>query len=147
MIVVSNTSPLIALAKLDRLDLLAQLFQKVFIPQTVFNEFLSHCPAHEEQRFLSACDNFIETVAVTKCVEFKRTIDLGETEVLSLALTLHADIALIDDRKAFNEAKEQQIKTASTRAILITAEKRGLIASYDTLEQQLKKQSFFIPHY
>lgn len=147
MIVVSNTSPLIALAKLDKLDLLAQIFHKIFIPKTVVNEFLNNCPELEEKRFLLACEKFIEIVTMKQQFQFKRNLDLGEREVLSLALELHADIVIIDDKKAFNEAKEQQIKTASTRAILIIAEKRGLIKSYDTLEQQLRKQSFFIPHY
>jgi predicted nucleic acid-binding protein len=147
MIIVSNTSPLIALAKLDKLALLEQLFKKVLIPQTVYNEFLNHCPQNEEQRFLFACENFIETVAIKKPIEFTRNLDLGEREVLTLALELNADITLIDDKKAFNEAKEKAIKTASTRAILIIAEKRGLIQDYHALEQQLRNQAFFIPNY
>lgn len=38
MIVVSDTTPLISLLKINRLDLLEKLFGEVFIPQAVFNE-------------------------------------------------------------------------------------------------------------
>ena len=41
MIVVSDTTPLISLLKIDHIDLLEKLFCKVFIPQAVFNELTS----------------------------------------------------------------------------------------------------------
>jgi len=36
--IVSNASPIINLSKIDRLDLLEKLFQKIIIPGAVFNE-------------------------------------------------------------------------------------------------------------
>ncbi len=41
MTVVSDTGPLIALAKVDRLSLLEQLFEHVFIPPIVHRELLA----------------------------------------------------------------------------------------------------------
>nr|WP_296063477.1 hypothetical protein [uncultured Mediterraneibacter sp.] len=38
MIVVSDTTPLISLLKINRLDLLQELFGEVLIPQAVFDE-------------------------------------------------------------------------------------------------------------
>ena len=38
MIVVSDTTPLISLLKISRLDLLEKLFGEVLIPAAVFNE-------------------------------------------------------------------------------------------------------------
>ena len=38
MIVVSDTTPLISLLKINRIDLLERLFGEVLIPQAVFNE-------------------------------------------------------------------------------------------------------------
>ena len=38
MIVVSDTTPLISLLKINRLDLLEKLFGEVLIPSAVFNE-------------------------------------------------------------------------------------------------------------
>ena len=118
MRVISNTSPLIGLAKINRLDILQQLFKQLIIPQAVYNEFLKACPYAEVQAFQIACDNFITVLAVDNIRTFKRNLDLGEAEVLTLALSEPTDIVLIDDRKAFNEAKELNTKTASTHAIL-----------------------------
>ncbi len=41
MIVVSNSTILIGLAKINKLDLLKKLFSKIYIPDAVFNE-LTH---------------------------------------------------------------------------------------------------------
>jgi hypothetical protein len=147
MRVISNTSPLIALAKLDKLNLLEQLFKNISIPEAVYEEFLRDCPYQEAHCFQSACDSFIEIKAVQNRQSFSRRLDLGECEVLSLALEEQADIILIDDRKAFNEAKEQGIKTASTRAILKIAQEKGLIEDYQILIIQLATKKFFIPNY
>lgn len=40
MIVVSDTTPLISLMKIERLDLLEKLYGKVFIPAAVYNELI-----------------------------------------------------------------------------------------------------------
>lgn len=63
MRVISNTSPLIALAKLDKLNLLEQLFKNIIIPEAVYEEFLRDCPYQEAHCFQTACDSFIEIKA------------------------------------------------------------------------------------
>ena len=40
MIIVSNTSPLSSLAKIDRLILLKQIYRKIIIPQAIFDELM-----------------------------------------------------------------------------------------------------------
>lgn len=84
MRVISNTSPLIGLAKINRLDILQQLFKTIVIPQAVYNEFLKYCPYAEAQYFQTACDSFITVLAVDNMMTFKRNLDLGESEVLTL---------------------------------------------------------------
>ncbi len=65
----------------------------------------------------------------------------------SLALHTNADIILIDDRKAYNEAMDKKLNPVSTRAVLIFAEERGAIDNYRELEKDLRKKSFFLPGY
>lgn len=42
MIIVSDTTPLIGLASIGRLELLRGLFEEVYIPQAVFDETVTH---------------------------------------------------------------------------------------------------------
>lgn len=123
MIVVSNTSPLIALAKINQFIIFSKLFKTVLIPQTVSEEFLQNC------------------------TEFSRRLGLGEQEALSLAIEKQADILIIDDRKALNEAYEQKLNAVSTRAVLKIAAEKKIISDYQSLEIALKKQNFFLPNY
>ena len=58
MSVVSNTGPLIALAKIDRLALLQQLFGEVFIPPVVHRELLGKAGA-EANRLDQALATFV----------------------------------------------------------------------------------------
>ena len=48
MIVVSDTTPLISLLKIERLDLLKKLFENVLIPQAVYEDGIAERGTHEE---------------------------------------------------------------------------------------------------
>ena len=54
MIVVSDTTPLISLLKINRLDLLKKLFGDVLIPQAVFDELT------DDERFRLEADQIRE---------------------------------------------------------------------------------------
>ncbi len=146
MFVVSNTSPLIALAKINQLIIFQQLFKTIAIPQAVSDEFMKNCSLVEKTNFQSACENYIEVIDV-KPQTFSRNLGIGEREVLTLAIQRQADIFIIDDRKAFNEASEQKLLAASTRAVSRMASEQNLIADHQSLELALKQKNFFLPKY
>ncbi|GAK60321.1 hypothetical protein U27_00212 [Candidatus Vecturithrix granuli] len=147
MKVISNTSPLIGFAKIKQLPLLQQLFQRIMIPQMVYDEFFEACTSIEGQHFRAVSQDFIEIIHVEHLYPFSRRLDRGEQEVLTLAIEEQADLLLLDDRKAFNEAKELHIHVASTRTILTLAEERHLISSYQEIEGALRRQQFYLPRY
>lgn len=148
MIIISNTSPLIALQKLNKLILLEKVFGKILIPNIVYKELTYGCSTQEIQSINTACNSFIEVVKIDNINHtFKRKLDLGETHVLSLALDTQANLILIDDRKAFNEAKELGFKVASTLTLLKVAQTKGFIENHIDLIEQLKLKKFFIPSY
>jgi predicted nucleic acid-binding protein len=146
MNVVSNTSPLIALSKIDHLVILQRLFQQVIIPQSVADEFFRNCMTDEKVNFENACRKFIEIVEVKEPHEFIRRLDSGEQDALTLAIQQKA-IIIIDDRKGFNEAKDQKLIPVSTRAVLRIAEEKKIISDYQKLVNALRKDSFFLPDY
>jgi len=145
--IVSNTSPLIAFSKIDKFNILKELFGKIIIPETVYEEFLVNCTEQEKQRLINAREDFIDKVRVDEICQLSRKLGKGEQEALTLAIRHHAELLLMNDRKGYNEAKEQNINVASTRAILKIAEERKIIDSFEEIEQTLKERSFFIPRY
>lgn len=42
LIIVSDTTPIISLSKIERLDLLQKLFVKILVPRAVYNELTSN---------------------------------------------------------------------------------------------------------
>ena len=144
MIVISDTSPLIAFGKLNQFIILHRLFQNLLIPFAVQEEYLKNCPSAQKSVFQQALETFIKTQEVQNFPAFSRNLGQGEQEVLALAIECKADILIMDDRKAVKEAKELGLMPFSTRAVLLLAERRGVIPSFKKLEIQLKSQNFFL---
>ena len=96
MIVVSDTTPLISLLKINRIDLLEKLFGEVFIPQAVFDELTL------DKRFQLEADQIrrkkfiiVMPIKVPESVNIlKRAtgLDQGESEAIVLTDELEADI-------------------------------------------------------
>jgi hypothetical protein len=87
---ISDTSPLLFLAKLDRLDLLRQGVGEVMAPEAVFREIKQrHDPA--SQKIEDARQSWLKARAVTDTalVEvLQADLDEGEAEVIALAFEL-----------------------------------------------------------
>jgi predicted nucleic acid-binding protein len=147
MIVISNSSPLIALSRVGRLNILREMFGKIHIPEAVYRETVLQGSYHSQKRDIQkAVDERFVIVGKPKTSRsFRRTIDLGERGVLNLAFDMKADILLIDDKKARNEAKELGFRIAKTSALLRRAEKMNLIASYDDILSELEKSGIYLP--
>ncbi len=143
---VSDTSPLIALSKIGRLQILEKLFRKVLIPRSVSDEFLRNCTHEEKAAFEDACRKFLRVTERSGFYRFSRRLDAGERDALTLAMEKKA-VIIIDDRKGFNEAAEQKLTAVSTRAILRIAEEKNIISDYEELEKTLRRKSYFLPAY
>ena len=55
MIVIADTTPLITLMKLQRLDLLEKLFSNVIIPNAVYEELISNSTYLTEAQIIAHC--------------------------------------------------------------------------------------------
>jgi predicted nucleic acid-binding protein len=67
--------------------------------------------------------------------------------VLSLALQEKANFVILDDRKAFNEARELHLAVISTRTVLTFAEERHLVQDYREIEEELRANQLHPPKY
>lgn len=132
MIVVSDTTPLITLLKINRLDLLQKLFGVVYIPQGVFAELTSNSDFYEEANEVRGCEFIrIQDVNPDEVSLFRRTtgLDLGESEALILTDRIKADLVLLDEVRARQIAKNIGFNIMGTIGIFRAAYKKSFISA------------------
>ena len=125
MIVVSDTTPLISLLKIDCIDLLEKLFGQVLIPQAVFEELAA------DERFKFEADQISsKQFIIVKAVQnlesasiLKRAtgLDQGESEAIVLTDELNADVLLMDEAKGRAVSSQMGLKIMGTIGILMAA--------------------------
>ena len=131
MIVVSDTTPISELAKINRLTLLRDVYQRVIIPREVYGELLAG-PGNLPAAVQAA--NWIDVVTVRDshevlAIHSVTRLGLGECAALTLALELGAQRLLIDDRAARREARAHGLAVTGTIGTLLTAKERKIIPS------------------
>ena len=125
MIVIADTTPLITLMKLKRLDLLEKLFGSVTIPSAVYEELISNTKYPVEKQMIDRA-LFLERLEVSdrQSIKILREVvglDAGESEAIALAEEKSADLLIIDERKGRRVAKQMELKIIGTIGILIQA--------------------------
>ena len=147
--IICNSSPLISLGNLGRIDILHKLYGKVFIPDEVYQETVLQATNElQKQSILDGIENgTIEVVTPNLKYDFRRKLDFGEKGVLNLALENEPDAIILDDSKARKEAKELGFgqKVIFTSTILKLAEDQGIIEAYSKFKQELEKLKIFLP--
>jgi predicted nucleic acid-binding protein len=144
MLVISDSSPLIALAQCGRLDLLDSLFDRVTIPAKVFEETQVIAGAVADT-ITEWSHGKIMTVNGNNLVRAKAlALDPGETEALALYWDTNADLLLIDELDGRQAALAAGIKITGTVGILITAKQKGLVPAIRPLLDILRTLNFYI---
>ena len=134
MIVVSDSSPITALLKVNAVDLLKDLFADVVIPEAVAAELLQKHPSLPTWlRIVTVLDH--ETV-----LSRLPRIDLGEAEAIQLARELKATLLLIDDEEGRAVASEEGITFIDLLGVVLLARRRALIPSARSLVKSLQTQ-------
>jgi len=131
MRVVCDTSPLILLSKIRRLDLLAELYEEVIIPASVMDEVGAKPGKEAEQiQALLQSQKFQPWKATKRALEgFPPDLGEGEREAIALALETKADLVVLDDQQGRCVARERGLSVTGTVGILIEARERGIIPS------------------
>lgn len=146
MIVVSDSTVLIGLAKIEKLGLLQDIFSRVYIPEEVFKEVAEKgkdkpgCQAIKEA-------GYIETKPVadkTQVNLLMASLEKGEAEVLSLANELEADLILLDEGKARKSAVIAGFEVMGLLGLLIVAKNVGLLKEIRPCIEELKRKKFRI---
>lgn len=145
-IIVSDASPLIALAKLDCLDLLFVSFSEIHVPQAVFEEATYERHRLDSQRiYYFVQDN--ESVIVHDndsgdlYQKFRSILDEGESQALALASKLSCAI-LLDERLGRSVASKHQIPVVGVMGVLLKAKQQGKIPAIKPMIENLQAEDF-----
>lgn len=146
VIVVSDTSPVRALAQLDNLELLRDLFGQVLVPPAVEKELL-HPPSR-----LMAVDvgqlAFVEVRAPRDHDQVNRlleTLDPGESEAIALAVEVTGSAVLMDERAGRSAAAQLGLPVIGTLGLLLRSKEKGFIPTIGPLVDRLQNElGFFV---
>jgi len=147
MIIVSDTTPISELAKVNRLDLLPKLFGKVTIPQGVFDELQigEHPAAAKLVQNLSWLEvATVDNQQVVRELEQSFKLDLGESEAIALAEEIGASQLLIDEKAARKVAMARKLPLIGTVGVLLLAKRRGVLASVKDVLDEMQAQGMRI---
>jgi predicted nucleic acid-binding protein len=129
MSIVSNASLLINLSKIEKLDLLHDLFNEVVIPEGVWHEVVVEGvgqPGAETIR--SAVWIKKRAVKNRELVQaLRQELDAGEAEAIALSLEIGAEQLLMDEHLGREVARHFGLRYSGLIGVLIEAKHKGFI--------------------
>lgn len=148
MKVVSNTGPLIGLAKINQLPILKSIYKEVMIPPMVHKELWGKVGMESDQ-IDSALQDFIKVTEIKtlKPATESALVDLdeGERQAISLASTIDDEVLLLlDDRAGREAAKKLGIPTTGLIGIMLLAKERGLINNVRPLLEEIRNHGYWL---
>lgn len=137
--IVSNSTPLIALARIKRFQFLRELFSEINIPFAVYEEVVS---SGRGRAGVSEVENaqwiIHHQVKNSDLVAFLRiSLDAGEAEAIALAKEINADLLLLDDYDGRNIAGSIGINFIGTIGLLLRYYKGHPVDFKEALDELL----------
>jgi predicted nucleic acid-binding protein len=148
MKIISNTGPIIGLAKINLLFLLNQIASEVLIPPMVHRELMGKI-GPETARIDKALRDFLKVAdlkplnpAVEKEVS---DLDEGEREVIGLASTTSGQVLIVmDDRAGREAAAKLNIPVSGLMGILLLAKEKGIVKKIGPLLLELRDKGYWL---
>ncbi len=132
-VIISDTSCLIALDRVDQLHILQQAFSIVYTTAKVQEEFEKALPA------------WIVVKTVNDQAQLKKLellLDAGEASAITLALETPNSVLIIDEKKGRKIASDLHLDIIGTLKVLLIAKEKGIIVSVKQIIEQLNQRSF-----
>ena len=144
MKVVCDSTTLIGLAKIGKLELLEKLYGGIYVPEAVFVEVVRGGKGRPVAKEVQDA-KWIRK----KSVKDNRTVDMlvaemgrGEAEVLILGKELNADWLIVDDERGRNSATSAGFHIIGLAGILLLAKQLELVSSLNPLLDELESKNF-----
>jgi predicted nucleic acid-binding protein len=142
VIIISDSSPLIVLVKIGRVELLHALFGRVLVPPEVRDELGYPKRPDAVRAFVASPPAWLEVRAPAK-VDPIPGLQAGEAAAISLAQELKADRIIIDESKGRKEATARNLRVVGTLGVLEIAAEEKLTDLAQAFED-LKKTDFWV---
>ncbi len=147
--IVTNSTPIICLASLEQLDLLSELFEKVFVTRQVYDEVIgatgNRIGANELKKRVQ--EGFIVQYNIldNKFIELMYgRLHRGELSVMVAAKELGIRYVLMDDASARKTAESFSLVPIGTVGMIKLAKIKGLIHEVKPLLDKLIDNNFRI---
>ena len=146
-LVIADTGPINYLILIGNIDLLPTLFEKVILPSAVQAELTDPDAPPSVRNWIADPPAWLE-VHETPSNQFDQAslegLDEGETAAIALAISLDADLLLMDDREGIVVARGKGLRVTGTLGVLDLAAQRGL-ANFAQAANRLRRTTFRIP--
>lgn len=137
-----NTTPLIALSGIGRLDLLSSLFGVIHVVEAVADECAAGGPVAVPD--LSSLP-WIRLIAAdtSDLPGLLLTLDRGERDTLAMAQKLGAKRVIIDERIGRDMAELLGLRVTGTLGVLLKAKEQGWIPSFQDAVSHMQRNGIF----
>lgn len=137
-----DASPLILLAKADKLDLLVQLAPRIQIPATVADEVAVPSVG---RRVLDSLRDWERLTDLPIPDEIARwSLDAGESQVLAHALAQPGSRAVLDDLAARRSAEALGVRITGTVGVILRAKQTGIVPAARPVLQHLRETGLYL---
>ena len=132
-VIISDTSCLILLDKIEELKLLNKLFGQIIVTREIADEFNKELP-----------DWFTVQEPKNKTYQkiLEASLDQGEASAIALAIEKKDCLLVIDDQKGRKYAEQLGIKITGTLGIIVDAKLSGHIDSVKPVLNKIKMTNF-----
>ena len=142
MIVVSDTTPINYLIRLDKFSILGAVFDRIVIPRSVFLELTAPNAPPANHKQLSALPGSFE-IRSARHIDLAIPLDAGEREAICLAEELSACALLIDETGGRRVAESRGLRVIGTLGVLELGARKGLL-DFESTVRELQESNFFV---
>ena len=132
-IIISDTSCLILLHKIDELELLDKLGKNVFITQIIKREFGQKLP--DWIKVKEPSDKHYQKM-------LEMDLDEGESSAIALSFEIDNSILILDDLKGRKIADKLNLRYSGTFGLILRAKQVGIIESVKPILDKIRKTNF-----
>jgi predicted nucleic acid-binding protein len=134
-IIIADTSVLIIFDKINKLDILRDLYHEIFITPEISNEFNKPLPDWIK----------VKSIKDKKYQKFITIqLDNGEASAIALAIEKENATIILDDLKARKYANRLGINVTGTLGVINKAKSEGIIEKIKPIIELLRKTDFRI---